>query len=102
MARGFGASELQIWRRVLLPGSVPAIMAGVRVALSHAVTGMVVVELLLVGVGIGRLILELQSQFNAAGVYASVVVVVLEAVLLISVAEWVGRRAAPWSRYASG
>jgi NitT/TauT family transport system permease protein len=100
MARGFGASELQIWRRILLPASVPATMAGVRVSLGHAVTGMVVVELLLVAVGIGRLILELQSQFNASGVYASVVVVVVEAVLLISIAEWVGRRAAPWSRYA--
>lgn len=100
MARSFGASELTIWRRILLPASMPAVMAGVRVALGHAVTGMVVVELLLVAVGIGRLILQLQSEFDAAGVYASVVVVVVEAVLLISAAEWVGRRAAPWSRYA--
>jgi len=102
MARSFGASELQIWRRILLPGSVPAVMAGVRVSLGHAITGMVVVELLLVAVGIGRLILQLQSEFNAAGVYASIVVVVLQAVLLISIAEWIGRRAAPWSQYARG
>jgi NitT/TauT family transport system permease protein len=101
MARSFGASELRIWQRILIPASVPAVMAGVRVALSHAVTGMVVVELLLVAVGIGRLILELQSQFNAAGVYASVVVIVLEAVVLISVTDWVARKAAPWSRYAA-
>jgi NitT/TauT family transport system permease protein len=102
MARSFGASELQIWRRILLPGSVPAVMAGVRVSLGHAITGMVVVELLLVALGIGRRILQLQSEFNAAGVYASIVVVVLQAVLLISIAEWIGRRAAPWSQYARG
>lgn len=101
MARAFGASELRIWQRVLLPGSIPSVMAGVRVSLSHAVTGMVVVELLLVAVGIGRLILELQSRFNAAGVYAAVVVIVLEAAVLISLVDWVARKAAPWSRYAT-
>lgn len=101
MARSFGATELRIWQRILLPGSVPAVMAGVRVSLSHAVTGMVVVELLLVAVGIGRLILELQSRFDAAGVYASVVVIVVEAAVLISAVDWVARKAAPWSRYAT-
>lgn len=97
MARAFGANELQIWRRILLPGSVPAVMTGVRVALGFAVTGMVVVELLLVAVGYGRLLLELQSQFDAGGLYALVVIILAQAVILISVVDRVARRAAPWS-----
>ena len=32
MAHSFGASERQVWRKVLLPGSLPAVMTGVRVS----------------------------------------------------------------------
>jgi NitT/TauT family transport system permease protein len=97
MARSFGCGERQIWTRVLLPGSVPSIMTGVRIGLGRAVTGMVIVELLLVSVGIGRLILRFQSTFRAAELYALIILVVLEALILISIARWVERRAAAWA-----
>jgi NitT/TauT family transport system permease protein len=98
MARSFGASEVAMWRSVLLPGSVPAVMAGVRLGLGHAVTGMVIVELLLVAAGIGALILEFQAFFDAASVYATIVIVVAEALLLISAANALARRMTPWAR----
>jgi NitT/TauT family transport system permease protein len=97
MARSFRCSERQIWTRVLLPGSVPSIMTGVRIGLGRAVTGMVIVELLLVSVGIGRLILRYQSTFRPAELYAVIILVVIEALALISIARWVERRAAAWS-----
>jgi NitT/TauT family transport system permease protein len=97
MSRSFGCGERQIWTRVLLPGSVPSIMTGVRIGLGRAVTGMVIVELLLVSVGIGRLILRYQSTFRAAELYAVIILVVIEALILISIARWVERRAAAWA-----
>ncbi|MFD5696981.1 ABC transporter permease [Streptomyces lasiicapitis] len=97
MSRTLGASEAQIWRRVLIPGALPAIMTGVRLALGRAVTGMVVVELLMVSVGYGGLILTYRSRFDAPALYAVVVIVLSEAVLLISAAGWIERRAAPWA-----
>ncbi|MER5303030.1 MULTISPECIES: ABC transporter permease [Streptomyces] len=97
MSRTFGASEAQIWRRVLIPGALPAIMTGVRLALGRAVTGMVVVELLMVSVGYGGLILTYRSRFDAPALYAVVVIVLSEAVLLISAAGWIERRATPWA-----
>ncbi|WP_249924346.1 ABC transporter permease, partial [Streptomyces alboniger] len=96
MSRTFGASEAQIWRRVLIPGAMPAIMTGIRLALGRAVTGMVVVELLMVSVGYGGLILTYRSHFDAPALYAVVVIVLSEAVLLISAARWIERRATPW------
>ena len=48
MAKSFGASERQIWHRIVIPGAVPAIFAGLRIGLGRAVAGMVIVELLLV------------------------------------------------------
>ena len=96
MARSFGCRELDIWRRVVLPSSIPALMAGIRLALSHAVTGMVIVELLLVAAGIGYLILKFQAFLQPGALYATVVAVLIEAHILITVTDRVARFATPW------
>ncbi|GAB2975065.1 ABC transporter permease [Streptomyces pseudoechinosporeus] len=97
MSRTYGASEAQIWRRILIPGALPAIMTGVRLALGRAVTGMVIVELLMVSVGFGGLILEYRSLFEAPKLYATIVVILIEALALIAAARWVERKATPWA-----
>jgi len=55
MAASLGANERQIWRKILLPSALPAIMTGVRIGLGRAITGMIIVELLMVSVGMGGL-----------------------------------------------
>ena len=97
MATSYGATERTIWRRILLPGSLPAIMAGIRLGLGRAVTAMVIVELLLTPVGIGGLIHQFRARFQSAELYGVVVLVVIEALILITVARAVERRAAPWA-----
>jgi NitT/TauT family transport system permease protein len=101
MARCFGASELQIWRRVLLPGSVPAVMAGVRIGLGRAVTGMVIVELLLIAVGLGNLVQRYEARMQGDLLYALVIIIVAEALLLIQAARWLERKVAPWRQVVS-
>ena len=92
MANSFGASEAQLWRSVLLPGAWPGVMAGLRLGLARAVSGMVAVELLLVSVGFGRLLLRYQGSFDAGAVYAVVFVVVAEALLLTGLLRWLVSR----------
>jgi NitT/TauT family transport system permease protein len=96
MARSFGASETQLWRKVLLPGARPAVLAGARLGLARAISGMVAVELLLVSVGFGRLLLRYQGDFDAGAVYAVVLVVAAQAVLLTGwLRRWERRDEAP-------
>ncbi len=97
MARSFGAAEGQVWRKVLLRGSLPAVLTGLRLGLTRAIAGMVSVELLLVALGIGRLILVYQGSFDAASVYATVLVVVCEALLLMQAWRCVERRTVWWA-----
>jgi len=97
MARGFGATEMQMWRTVLIPGALPAMMAGYYLGLGRALTGMIAVELLLVAVGIGRMILDYQGMFAADLLYATVVFVTGEAVLLLGAVRWLERRITPWN-----
>ena len=97
MATSYGAGEREIWRKILLPGALPAIMTGVRLGLGRAVTGMVIIELLMVAVGIGGLILNFQGKFQAGLLYGVIVLVVLEALLLVSLVRAIERRVAPWT-----
>jgi NitT/TauT family transport system permease protein len=82
MARSFRASEVQVWTKVFLPGALAGVMAGARLGLARAISGMVAVELLLISVGFGRLLLRYQGDFEAGLVYAVILVVVTEAVVL--------------------
>ena len=98
MARCFGAGEIQIWRRILLPGSLPAIMTGVRLGLGRAITGMVVIELLLIAVGVGNLIQKYDARLDGAHLYALIIIIVFEALILIQLVRWIERRVAPWRK----
>lgn len=97
MARSFGASERQIWTRILLPGALPAIMTGIRLGIGRAITGMVIVELLMVSTALGGLILEYRGLFKAPLLYGTIVIILAEAILLISVARWGERKLTRWA-----
>jgi ABC-type nitrate/sulfonate/bicarbonate transport system permease component len=97
MARAFGASRAALWRHVLLPGAAPAVMTALRFGLARSLSGMVAVELLLVAVGVGRLILTAQSDFDAAGVYATVLVVIGEAVAVLGLVRIATARREAWA-----
>lgn len=87
MARSFGASWAQVWRMVILPGATGPIFAGVRLGLSRAVSGMIVVELVLVPAGLGGLIVDFNSQFRAPELYATTALIIAEGIVLIALAR---------------
>ncbi|MGH9384161.1 MAG: ABC transporter permease [Vicinamibacterales bacterium] len=97
LGRTFGASELQLWRTIVLPGALPSIISGLRLGLGRAFSGMVAVELLLVAVGVGRLILDFQGRFDGGAVYGTVIVLTVEAVALLRTLAGLQRRFAPWA-----
>lgn len=82
MARSYGAREGRLWAAVLLPAVFPSIMTAVRVAIGRGLMGMVVVELTLVASGLGGLMVERLGAFQPASMFAVVVVLAAEALLL--------------------
>jgi NitT/TauT family transport system permease protein len=84
MARSYGASALQVWREVLLPSAVPAILTGLRQGLAHALTGMIIIELTFLAVGLGQLLQEYQGKFDAAAVFGLVFLIIAQGVLLMA------------------
>ncbi|MFV2105528.1 MULTISPECIES: ABC transporter permease [unclassified Micromonospora] len=102
MAAAFAPTRWQLWAKVILPGLLPALGGAFRVAVSRGVVGMVIVELTLTTVGIGGLVMEARSFFQADVVYAGVAVVVAEGLLLMALGRWVERKIAPQGLYGTG
>lgn len=96
MATSYGASERQLWTHVLLPGAAPAIWTGIRLGIGRGVSGMILVEMLLVGVGLGALLLQYRGTFQPENVFALVAFVVAEALVLVQLAKALERKATPW------
>ena len=97
MAHAFGASERTIWTKVVIPAAVPAMFAGLRIGLGRALTGMVAVELLLVATGVGNILLTYRDKLMPAYVFAIVLYVIAEALLLLELARFIERKVAPWN-----
>lgn len=99
VARAFGSSERRLWTDVLLPGALPFIFAGFKLAIPRALVGMVLAEFLIsVGKGLGSLIIVYQNTFRVDRMLVPVIVVAAVGVVLIALVQWLEGRLAPWAR----
>lgn len=96
MGTAYGATELKLWRHIMLPAAAPAIFAGLRLGLGRALTGMILVELLLIAVGLGRIILEALGAFQPARAYAAILLLIVEIVLLMYLMRRLESRVLRW------
>jgi ABC-type nitrate/sulfonate/bicarbonate transport system permease component len=96
--RNFGASRLQMFRHVILPGALPIIFSGLRLALGTALIVIVAVEFVRADRGVGFLIYYYWQILVTPRMYAALVVVMLLGVGLTALLQFVERRVMPWRR----
>jgi NitT/TauT family transport system permease protein len=96
MARAFGAGGHQLFRKVLLPGALPLTMAGLRLAMGHAVKGMVTGEMFITVFGLGALLRIYGGRFDAERVFAILLLVIGVGVACSYVIAAVERRLTHW------
>ncbi|MGF3056469.1 ABC transporter permease [Microbacterium sp. YY-01] len=92
MAASFGASRRQTWMEVILPSAIPVIFTGLSIGIGRAISGMIIVELVLIPAGLGGLLLDFKSTFSAAALYAVTLVVAAEGIILTSLGRMVEKR----------
>jgi NitT/TauT family transport system permease protein len=96
MARSFGASERQLFTKVLLPGSLPLTMAGLRLGMGRGVKGMINAEMFIVVFGLGGLLRTYGSRFDAQKVFAILLIVVVVALACTYVVQSIERHVTRW------
>jgi NitT/TauT family transport system permease protein len=82
IARLMGASKRDLLWKVTLPSALPWIFAGLSIALTYSLLGVIVAEILASNQGLGYLIASSAGNFDTAGVFAALVVLVIIAWLL--------------------
>lgn len=95
MARSFGASPMRLLWTVALPGAAPLVFAGVRQALTHAVTGVVGAQMWASAAGLGWVIANAAQNIQVERIIAAVVVVAVSGALLNELLGVLERR---WTR----
>jgi NitT/TauT family transport system permease protein len=98
VARSFRSTEMQIWRHVLLPFSVPYIAAGIRLAIGRGLVGMVVAEFFTSISGLGYMITRYAHVFETDKTFVPVLLLMILGVALTGALKRLERRIAPWSR----
>ncbi|UOR00875.1 ABC transporter permease subunit [Leucobacter allii] len=95
-AAGLGIGRFGRFWAVVLPGTLPAVLSGLRLALSTAIAVTATVELLGSESGAGRLIALRATQANVAAVLALAIAVGLVAILLDLILRAVIRSLLRW------
>lgn len=100
VGKNYGASRLQIYRHVVLPGALPVIFAGLRLSLGTALIVIVAIEFIRANRGVGYLTLYYWEILAPAKMYAGLAVTMFLGVLLTFGLLAVERRIIPWRREA--
>ncbi len=96
MGRSVGASELAIFRKIVLPGALPFIMTGLRVGASLALINTVVAELYTAVSGLGGLLSIYGNSFRMAPYFVIVAILAVMGMLLMYGVRLVEKRVMRW------
>jgi NitT/TauT family transport system permease protein len=102
VGKSFVAADFVILRRIVLPATLPYIMAGIRLAVGRAVVAMVIAEFFTTISGLGAIIINSANNFDTATMFVPIIVLMVLAIGLNSLIGWVERRVAPWQAEIAG
>lgn len=103
-ARTFGANEPTILVHVVLPGILPALVVGARVAMGLAWASVIAAELAIGSgssqtAGIGQTMLTFyQYEVDPHPIIVCMIAVGLTGLILDQIIRWLGHRVTPWTR----
>lgn len=95
-AENYGARGARLWTRVILPGSLPAIIVGARIALNLALLLAIAVEMVSSQNGLGQIIWLGWETLRVTELYAALFVIALLGIGLNLLLETLARRFTPW------
>lgn len=99
--RAFGAGHWRIFWSVRLPGALPSLFSGVRIAITYSVVGAIFGEYVGATGGLGWYIEQKQHDFQTPSIIAAIVVTALLSVALFALTALIERLALPWYYHES-
>jgi len=97
LARINRGSQMDIFRKIRLPNSLPYMFAGIKVAIVLSVTGAIVAEFVAANEGLGYLVLQANYSLDTAFALVILLVLAMLSLGLFWSVELVQKKLAPWS-----
>jgi ABC-type nitrate/sulfonate/bicarbonate transport system permease component len=96
IGRAYGASERQLFGKVIVPAALPFLMAGIRLAVGRGLIGIITAEMFTAVTGMGALLVRYSSALATDKFFVPVIFLALLGVALSSFVERLQKRLAPW------
>ncbi len=91
-----GANERHVLTKVVLPSAITWVFAGLRISVPYALIGAIVGELIAANRGLGFVLANASGQFDTAGVFAALLVIMSLAFCLNALVRLAEIRLMPW------
>lgn len=96
VARVLGATDWQIFRKVMLPAAAPWIMTGLKMSLPFALIGVIVGEFLASSAGLGYRLNFYSTSYNTTGTFAMLFVMMAVMMTLNTILNRIEQRILKW------
>ena len=98
VGRNYGASQWVMFRRVILPGALPTVFAGLKIALAVAFIILVASEFVATKTGLGYMIWNSWELLQVDIMFAGIITIGLLGLISSVIFEAVQRRVIPWKQ----
>jgi NitT/TauT family transport system permease protein len=95
-AVSFGSSHLNVIRKVILPGALPVIFAGLKLAAGTSLLLLVAAEMIAAKQGIGSMVLHYGNLMLTTKLMVGIVVLSMLGLILNRVLQWLENKLLPW------
>ena len=96
--KALGASKLDIMRKVGIPRTLPYFFGSLKVAITLAFVGSVISESIASNNGIGNLMLQAQAQFKVPLIFAGLVALAIEGIVMYWLMAILEKRMTGWAQ----
>lgn len=95
--RALGARKIDIMLKVGIPRSMPYFFGSLKIAITLAFVGSVISETIAANSGLGYMMAAAQSQFNVPLVFAGLIMLAIEGIVMYALMAWVELRMTGWA-----
>ena len=96
LLRSMGASRQAIFSLVRLPGAMPTVFSGIKIAITYSVVGAILGEWVGASKGLGIFMLRATNSFRTDWVFASIAVTALLSLFLFGIVSLIERLSLRW------
>ncbi|HIC95448.1 TPA: ABC transporter permease subunit, partial [Candidatus Bipolaricaulota bacterium] len=91
-----GADRWQLYRHVIIPASLPAVLASARISIGIAIAALYLAETTGINTGLGAFLLSVRRQFRYEDIFAGIMVMGLLGLILYGLLDLLERLLCRW------